>query len=82
MEKFFLGSLFSCQELNIINKKHINVTISSAELNHFIVSNRVDHLVRELLSRDIGNSKIRSLGNKIPNRTEQMCFYQARRLRI
>ena len=49
MEELFLRMLFTRQKLDIIDQKHIDITVNLLERGTLIVTNRVNKIVRELL---------------------------------
>ena len=61
MEELFLGPFFPGQELNVVDHQHVDVPVALAEVRHLVVPDRVDHFVRELLRRQVGDAQIRVL---------------------
>ena len=53
MEKFFLGTLFAGQELNIVDQQNICLTIALSKPDQPIMLDRVDELVDEPLAREV-----------------------------
>src|ERR1700757_1303871 len=52
MKKFLLGTLFSGQELNIVDQQNICLTIPFSKPDQHIVLDRVDELIGEPLARE------------------------------
>src|SRR5208282_3226944 len=59
VEELFLGALFLRQELDVVNQEHIHGPEFIAEADHFVVAERVDHLVGKLLARDVTDGGLR-----------------------
>src|ERR1700732_3513087 len=53
MEKFFLGTLFAGQELNIVNEQNICLSITLPETDQLVALDGVDEFVREPLTREV-----------------------------
>ena len=53
MEKFFLGTFFTGNELDIIHQKDINVSVFASELLVLIITDGVDQLIGEFLTGHI-----------------------------
>src|SRR4051812_1812126 len=59
MEKFFLGPFLLRQKLNVVYQQHVHVAELVAEAGHLVVTQRVDHLVGELLAGEIADGSFR-----------------------
>ena len=81
MEKFFLGTFFSDDELNIINHQYINSSVFFTEFCHgscITASNGLDYFVGKLFTGYIQNFFIRILFQyKVSDGMHQMRFSQS-----
>ena len=59
MEKLLLCAFLLGQELNVIDQQHIHVAELVAKRGHLVVSERVDHLVGELLAGNVADGRLR-----------------------
>ena len=59
MKKFFLGSFLLRQKLNVVYQQHVHVAELVSEAGHLVVTQRVDHLVGELLAGEIADGRLR-----------------------
>src|SRR5262245_31511471 len=57
VKELFLRTLFSGNELNVIDQQDIVVSISLFETEHLVVPNSIDDFVGKFLRRDIGQAK-------------------------
>ena len=55
MEELFLRALLLREELDVVDEQHIDRAELVAEAGHLVVAQRVDHLVSELLDRDVAD---------------------------
>ena len=55
VEELFLRALFLRDELDVVDQQHVHGAEAIAEARHAIVAQRGDHLVGELLCRDIAD---------------------------
>ena len=77
MEKFLLRPLFPREELNVVDQEHVDVSIAPSQFHHFVVANRVDDFIGELLGRDVRDSEVAFLHDEIADGIEEVCFAQA-----
>src|SRR6056300_93640 len=79
VEKSFLGGVFSLKELNVVNQKDVDFSISSLEFRSPVVGDGVNKVVSELLRRDIANTNafVEALGI-MSNGVEKVRFSQSR----
>src|SRR6185437_1293731 len=59
VEELLLGALLLGQELDIVNEQNIHVAKLVAEAGHLVVAQRIDHLVGELLARQVADGHLR-----------------------
>ena len=65
MEKFLLAPFLAGEKLDVIDEKHIGLTVFLAELHQCPVLNRVDELVCELLARQVNDLRSFPLGQNM-----------------
>ncbi len=51
VEEFFLRPFLARQKLNVVDHQHIDIAVALPEVDHLVVANRVDDLVRKLFRR-------------------------------
>ncbi|MNC29315.1 hypothetical protein D3C75_775590 [compost metagenome] len=77
MEKLLLCRLFSSEELNVVDKQNVNITILVTEAFSPVVTDRIDKFIREFLRRDVNYLVIWVMFQDIvPNCVHQMGFAQ------
>ena len=59
VEELLLGALLAGQELDVVDEQHVHVAELVAEAGHLVVAHGVDHLVGELLARDVADGGLR-----------------------
>src|SRR6266851_9948816 len=73
MEELFLGALFLRQELDVVNQQHVHRAYFIPEADHFVVAQRVDHLVGELLTGYVADRRLRHPPlDLVPDRLHQV----------
>src|SRR6185312_651034 len=58
VEELFLGAFLLGQELDIVHQQYIHAPELVAEADHLVVTQRVDHLVGELLTGDVADGRL------------------------
>ncbi len=58
VEELFLGAFLLGQELDVVHQQHVHVAELVAEADHLVVTQRVDHLVGELLAGDVADGRL------------------------
>jgi hypothetical protein len=75
VKEFFLDTLFAREKLDIIDQKHISLTILFAELNELIVLDAINVFVRKLFRRKISDpGTFLVCRDMMANGVEQMRF--------
>src|SRR3954469_19663845 len=59
MKELFLSAFLLCEELNIVDQQDVDIPELVAEAGHLVISQRIDHFVRELLAGDVADSCLR-----------------------
>src|SRR6202012_3465692 len=59
VEELVLRALLGSEELNVIDEQHIHAAVLVAEAGHLLVAYVGDHLVGELLARDVADGRLR-----------------------
>ena len=81
MEEFLLRTLFTDDELDIVNKEHVNVSVFLAELGHchvVAVTDGVDQFICKIFTGDVENLGLRIiLQYKMSNRMHQVCLSES-----
>src|SRR3984957_6726862 len=73
MEELFLSALFLSQELDVIYQQYVHIAELVAEAGHFVIAQRVDHIVGELLAGYVADSQLRlPLAHLVANGLHQM----------
>ena len=65
MEKFFLDTLFTGKELNVVNEQDVGLAITLAEFNELVVLDPIDELVGELFTGKVGHPCVWALTNHL-----------------
>ena len=60
MKEFFLGAVFACDELHIINHQDIDGTKDFFEIHHLAITQGLHETVHELFRRQVKNIHVRS----------------------
>ena len=58
MKELRLRAFFARDELNVVDKQHVNAPIPLPEIKDAVVAHAVDHLVHEALGGDVGELQI------------------------
>lgn len=84
MEELIQGGFLAAEELDIVNKQHINLSVSAVEFSNLTLAlvrvlQRVNEFVREFLRRDVSNLQPGILDQCIvADGVQQVGFAQAR----
>ena len=79
VEELFLRLLFAFQELDVVDQQHIDIAITPAELDPFVLADRVDEVVGQFLGRDVADpDPVKVVAYVVPERVQQMGLAQAR----
>ena len=84
MEELIQGGFLAAEELDIVNKQHINLSVSTVEFSNLTLAlvrvlQRVNEFVREFLRRDVSNLQPGILDQCIvADGVQQVGFAQAR----
>ena len=77
VEEFFLNPLLARQKLNVVNQKHIGLTIFPPKSGQLIVLDAVNVFVGELLGGKVSDPRSLSVGHHVvPNGVQQMRLAQ------
>ncbi|MNH05901.1 hypothetical protein D3C79_652520 [compost metagenome] len=77
VEKLFLGTLFTGEELNVIDEQRIHRTVEALELVDGIELQRLDHVRDETLGMQVDHLGIRILLEQVVTHSmHQVCFTQ------
>ena len=75
MEKFFLGTLFSAEKLNVVNQEQVSLAITFPEFDQVVVLDRVDELVDEEFAGKINHFRVLLFRHHVlPDRLHQVRF--------
>ena len=78
VKKFFLGSLLTGNELDIVNEQTVDIPEFLSEFRHFIVADRVDQFIHEDFSRDVYDVQLRKKFQRFqPDGIQKVCLSQA-----
>ena len=59
VEELVLGALLAGEELDVVDEQHVDAAVLVAEAGHLLVAHVGDHLVGELLARDVADGGLR-----------------------
>ena len=77
VKKLFLRSLFSREELNIVNEEHVEGAVTSLEFPHRVALQRHNHIAHKAFRMNIGHATVGILAEKmLANRVHEMRFAQ------
>ena len=75
MEEFLLGAFFLRQKLDVVHQQHVHRPEFIPEADHLVITQRVDHLVGELLARHVADRRLRRPPlDLMPDRLHQVCL--------
>lgn len=77
MKELFLRPLFARQKLNVVDHQHIDVAIPLTQVDHLVITNRIDDFVRKLLGRQVGDAEVAPLGQVVADRIQQVGLAQS-----
>ena len=83
MEELIQGGFLAAEELDIVNKQHINLSVSTVEFSNLPLAlvrvlQRVNEFVREFLRRDVSNLQRDPDQCIVADGVQQVGFAQAR----
>ncbi len=78
VEELLLDALLAGEELDVVEQHDVGVAVALAELDHPVLLQRLDEVVRELLGREVGDARVRVVAQDgVPDGVHQVGLAEA-----